>query len=212
MNAFKGKIKVGNHRTIERAFAYRDELLNYFYVSLYDKEDAKDLVQLAIIRASRHVDPNLDEREFKKRLFIIARETMFTYFAMKKNDLLFTKSIEPCNYEADDEISLPVYVRHDSRTADDGIDYSMLLSEFRKRLPPRLDRLLDYLLRGYELPQIAQELNRTYYGVNSDLSLLRRMLRQMMKEKGFVVRKRCSEKPHAFSESTRKNPTGGEYA
>jgi RNA polymerase sigma factor (sigma-70 family) len=185
----KGKIKVGNHQTIEKAFKYKEELLSYFCASLYDTEDAKDLVQLAIIRASRHVSPDLDEHEFKKRLFIIARETMFTYFAMKKNDFLETKNAMyyANNEDRDDEVSLSEYVEY---YPDDGIDFQMLLSEFRKRLPPRLNRLLDMLLQGYELRQMAEELGRSYYGVNADLSLLRRMLRHMMREKGFAVREK----------------------
>jgi RNA polymerase sigma factor (sigma-70 family) len=208
----KGKITVGNHQTIERAFKYQNELLNYFFVAVHNLEDAKDLVQLAIIRASRYVAPDLEDGEFKKMLFLHARRTLYSYYALKKNDFLSTKSIEIDDSMEDDEISLPVYVRHDSRTADDGIDYSILLSEFRKRLAPRFNKLLDFLLDGYTLPEIAKELNRSYRGVNADLSYLRRMLRQMMREKGFAIRKKCSEKSYTFSKSAVQNPTGGEHA
>jgi DNA-directed RNA polymerase specialized sigma24 family protein len=211
MRPNKGKITVGNHRVIERAFNYKNELLNYFYVAVHNLEDAKDLVQLAIIRASRYVAPDLDDHEFKKKLFLHARGTLYAYYAVKRNDFLSTKCIEIDDTMEDDEVSLPAYVFHSS---NDGIDYSMLLSEFRKRLAPRFNRLLDFLLEGYTLPEIAKELNRSYRGVNADLSYLRRMLRQMMREKGFVIRKKCSEKPHAFSESARKIPTekGGKNA
>jgi RNA polymerase sigma factor (sigma-70 family) len=208
----KGKITVGNHRTIERAFAYKNELLNYFYVATRDTEDAKDLVQLAIIRASRYVAPDLEDSEFKKKLFLHARETLYTYYAAKKNDFLTTKCVEIDDSMEDDEASLPAYVFHSSEYPDDEIDYSMLLQEFRKRLSPRFNQLLDLLLQGYKLSQIAKELNRTYRGTNVDLWRLRKMLREMMREKGFAVREKHSEKSYVFSESAVQNPTGGENA
>jgi RNA polymerase sigma factor (sigma-70 family) len=188
----KGKIKVGDHRTIERAFKYKDELYAYFCKALYDREDANDLVQLAIIRASRHVEPDLNDYEFKKRLFIIARQTLFTYYESKKNDFLLTRNIAlyQDDDKKDDEISLSQFITYNH---DDGIDYEMLVREFRKKLEPRYQKVLDLYLQGYSIKDIAETLNRTYYGINTYLTTIRRIFRKFMKEKGFVIRGEMEE-------------------
>jgi RNA polymerase sigma factor (sigma-70 family) len=183
----KGKITVGNHRTIERAFQYKDELYAYFFKALYDKEDANDLIQLAILTASRHVDPDLDDYEFKKRLFIYARETLYAYYANKKNDFLTKMNVvlQQNDDNHDDAISMSHFVKYHP---DDGIDYEMLFNEFKKRLEPRYQKVLDLHLQGYSIQEIADKLNNTYFTINTYLTTVRRMLRQFMKEKGFVVK------------------------
>jgi len=194
----KGKITVGDHRTIERAFNYKDQLYAYFNKALFDKEDANDLVQLAILRASRHVDPDLDDVEFKKRLFIIAKQTLFTYYERKKNDFLTTRNVALYQDEdkKDDKISLSEYVRYDN---DEGINYEALIREFRKTLTPSYQRVLDLYLQGYSISDIAETLNRTYYGINTYLKTIRRKLKQFLKEKGFVIRDEMNDKSNRES-------------
>ncbi len=194
----KGKITVGDHRTIERAFNYKDQLYAYFNKALYDKEDANDLVQLAILRASRYVDPDLDDSEFKKRLFIIAMQTLFTYYERKKNDFLTTRNVALYQDEdkKDDEISLSNFVRYEH---DNGINYEMLIRTFRKTLKPSYQRVLDLYLQGYSISDIAETLNKTHFGVNTYLSTIRRKLKQFLKEKGFVIRDEMNDKSNRES-------------
>lgn len=40
----KGKITVGNHRTIERAFQYKDELYAYFFKAGENRVEYVDMV------------------------------------------------------------------------------------------------------------------------------------------------------------------------
>jgi len=187
-NPLKDKITLGDNSVMVRANQYRDELFLYFCKAIYDKEDANDLVQHAIIRAGRYLNLDDDDKTFKKKLFIIATETLFWYFERKKKDIFSYTTYE---YKQDEEDSYDKvqFIIIPNEYSPEGINYSLIFEKIKSKLNSRQRMMLDLMLEGYgteDIMRIMGYKNRSV--VVATRSAMLRKVRQMLKEMGFVIK------------------------